>query len=130
MADDVSNSLYRMAGDPDAPGRLIQSLSAKHAEAMRTSLDQQLRVAQEGLTNWTRGFTQQMGDVPEELRGTFLGLASAPAIAHLKNLGINTLYLNPIFESPSNHKYDTADYMTIDPRFGTMETFRNLIGAE
>ncbi|PYV20980.1 MAG: hypothetical protein DMG24_20960 [Acidobacteria bacterium] len=60
MADDVSNSLYRMAGDPDAPGRLIQSLSAKHAEAMRTSLDQQLRVAQEGLTNWTRGFTQQM----------------------------------------------------------------------
>ena len=60
MADDVSNSLYRMAGDPDAPGRLIQSLSARHAEAMRTSLDQQLRVAQEGLTNWTRGFTQQM----------------------------------------------------------------------
>jgi alpha-glucosidase len=34
-------------------------------------------------------------------------------------LGVTGLYLNPIFESPSDHKYDTQDYYTVDPHFGT-----------
>jgi cyclomaltodextrinase len=50
-------------------------------------------------------------------------------LPYLSGLGVNTLYLNPIFLSPSNHKYDTADYYTIDPRFGTQETFNKLVGA-
>lgn len=37
---------------------------------------------------------------------------------YLQELGINGLYLTPIFESPSNHKYDTTDYRRIDPAFG------------
>ena len=37
---------------------------------------------------------------------------------YLQDLGIETLYLNPIFVSPSNHKYDTQDYSHIDPHFG------------
>lgn len=45
---------------------------------------------------------------------------------YLKELGISVIYLNPIFEAPSNHKYDTADYMKIDPMFGDNETFREL----
>ncbi|MEE6295135.1 alpha-amylase family glycosyl hydrolase [Georgenia wangjunii] len=40
---------------------------------------------------------------------------------YLEDLGINTLYLNPIFEAGSNHKYDTADYLSIDDNFGTNE---------
>ncbi len=39
-------------------------------------------------------------------------------LPYLKALGINALYLNPIFEAYSNHKYDTADYTKIDPMFG------------
>lgn len=46
---------------------------------------------------------------------------------YLKELGINTIYTNPIFEAPSNHKYDTADYMKIDNSFGTLSDFENLI---
>ena len=42
---------------------------------------------------------------------------------YLKSLNVSIIYLNPIFESPSNHKYDTADYMKIDPMFGTEEDF-------
>ena len=41
----------------------------------------------------------------------------------MRELGINTIYFNPIFEAPSVHKYDTSDYRKIDPHFGTMETF-------
>lgn len=46
---------------------------------------------------------------------------------YLKDLGISGIYLNPIFKSPTNHKYDTLDYYTIDPHFGDKETFRTLV---
>jgi glycosidase len=45
---------------------------------------------------------------------------------YLQDLGVNTLYLNPIFESPSNHKYDTTDYSVIDDNFGDLTTFITL----
>ncbi len=45
---------------------------------------------------------------------------------YLKELGVTVIYMNPIFEAPSNHKYDTADYKNIDPMFGSNETFRDL----
>lgn len=37
---------------------------------------------------------------------------------YLQELGITGIYLNPIFHSPSNHKYDTFDYLQVDPCFG------------
>ena len=46
---------------------------------------------------------------------------------YLQDLGITGLYLCPIFESPSNHKYDTIDYFEIDRHFGDKETFRQLV---
>lgn len=48
---------------------------------------------------------------------------------HLEELGVNVLYLNPIFASPTNHKYDTTDYYTIDPHFGDIATFKRLVEA-
>ena len=50
-------------------------------------------------------------------------------LPYLQELGINALWLTPIFESPSNHKYDTADYTKIDPYFGTEENFQQLLEA-
>ena len=47
-------------------------------------------------------------------------------LPYLKSLGVGAIYLNPIFLASSNHKYDTADYLTIDPGFGTEADFRNL----
>ena len=37
---------------------------------------------------------------------------------YLKELGVDVIYLNPIFVSPSNHKYDIQDYDYIDPHYG------------
>ena len=39
----------------------------------------------------------------------------------LQNLGVEVLYFNPLFVSPSNHKYDTQDYDHIDPHYGIIE---------
>ncbi len=50
-------------------------------------------------------------------------------LPYLKKLGISVIYLNPIFEAYSNHKYDTADYSRIDPMFGSEEDFVNLCKA-
>jgi glycosidase len=45
---------------------------------------------------------------------------------YLREMGMTTLYLNPIFKAPSNHLYDTQDYLAIDPYFGTTATFNTL----
>ena len=56
--------------------------------------------------------------------GDLAGILSK--LDYLKSLGVTTLYLNPIFEAASNHRYNTADYMAIDPMLGTAEDFRAL----
>ena len=45
---------------------------------------------------------------------------------YLKGLGVTTVYLNPIFEAASNHRYNTADYLAIDPMLGKEEDFQAL----
>ena len=46
---------------------------------------------------------------------------------YLKSLGVSLIYLSPIFESCSNHRYDTGDYLKIDSLFGTEEEFAELV---
>jgi glycosidase len=46
-----------------------------------------------------------------------------------KDLGVNALWLMPIFPSPSYHKYDTTDFYSVDPQYGNLEDFRRLTQA-
>jgi glycosidase len=48
-------------------------------------------------------------------------------LGYLKSLGVTAVYLNPIFEAVSNHKYDTGSYRRIDSDFGTEEDLKKLI---
>ncbi|MFX3634364.1 MAG: alpha-glycosidase [Candidatus Pristimantibacillus sp.] len=48
---------------------------------------------------------------------------------HLIDLGVNAVYLTPIFTAPSNHKYDTVDYKQVDPQFGDTELLKNFVKA-
>ena len=50
-------------------------------------------------------------------------------IPYLKELGVECLYLNPIFEADFNHKYATTDYFKIDPIFGTNDEFKKFVDA-
>lgn len=56
--------------------------------------------------------------------GSLAGITSR--LDYLQSMGVGALYLCPIFESDSNHRYDTADYRRIDPMLGTEEDFRTL----
>ena len=57
--------------------------------------------------------------------GTLQGVIEK--LPYFKELGISILYFNPIFEAPSNHKYDTADYHQIDPMYGNDAIFKRLL---
>lgn len=59
------------------------------------------------------------------LGGTINGIRSN--LDYIASLGVNCLYLNPVFAAGQYHKYDTIDYLHIDPCFGTDEDFRALV---
>lgn len=59
--------------------------------------------------------------------GTLGGIAAR--IAHVADLGADALYLTPVFRARSNHKYDTASWTELDPRFGGDAGFDALAGA-
>lgn len=61
--------------------------------------------------------------------GDLVGLTQKINDGYFSNLGVTVIYLNPIFYSPSNHKYDTADYTKIDPDFGGKSAWTNLASA-
>ena len=76
---------------------------------------------EQGLTPW------QPGEVTNDQRygGNLPGITEK--LDYLKDLGISGLYLNPIFSAASMHKYDTTDYYTVDPHFGTNKDLATLV---
>ena len=67
----------------------------------------------------------ERGDYCEDFFGGDLA-GITEKLDYLASLHVATLYLNPIFEAASNHRYDTADYETIDPLLGDENDFRTL----
>ncbi len=72
---------------------------------------------------------KQWGDKPTGSDDFFGGdLQGVTAkLDYLQSLGVTAIYFNPIFMSPSNHRYDTTDYTKIDPALGDLAVFRRLV---
>ena len=69
------------------------------------------------------------GDCPGKYGENFYGgdlQGIIDKLDYLEEIGVTALYLNPIFESPSNHKYDTTDFGVIDDNFGDLSTYITL----
>ena len=71
--------------------------------------------------NWEDGAQY---DPCEFYGGTLEGIREK--LPYLESLGVEVLYLNPVFEARSSHRYDTADYERIDPLLGDEEGFKRL----
>ncbi|WP_046174867.1 glycoside hydrolase family 13 protein [Domibacillus indicus] len=72
--------------------------------------------------------TLPWGEEPSPINyfgGDFQGIMNR--LDYLEELGINGIYFTPIFKAETNHKYDTTDYMEIDPQFGDKKTFKKLV---
>jgi alpha-amylase len=70
---------------------------------------------------FVRSFSDSDGDGVGDLRGL------TAKLDYLKDLGVDALWLMPVFESPSYHGYDTIDYEKIQPAYGTGEDFDRFI---
>lgn len=75
----------------------------------------------EGISEWKSGPVTNA----QRFGGNLNGIRSR--LSYLADLGITGIYLNPIFEADSNHKYDTKDYQKIDPSFGSEADFSKLV---
>lgn len=83
--------------------------------------DREYIYIKEGVTkvnDWDK-YPDTMG-VREFYGGDLQGVINK--LPYLQSLGIEAIYLNPIFVSPSNHKYDVQDYEYVDPHFGKIVT--------
>jgi len=78
-------------------------------------------------------FRPRSGDGSDDLYGNDFFGGDLDGIAQklddIRDLGANTLYLTPIFQAASNHKYDTADYRNVDVHFGGNAAFDRLVRA-
>lgn len=77
----------------------------------------------EELPTWKREPNGDL-DTTDFFGGNLKGIEEK--LDYLKDLGVTVLYLNPIFEAYTNHRYDTGNYEKIDPLLGTEEDFRSL----
>lgn len=83
--------------------------------------------------DWYNGipqYAEKRGDpVPNNVffGGDLYGIAEK--LEYIASLGVTILYLNPIFEASSNHRYDVGDYMKIDPLLGGEDGFKTLLSA-
>ncbi len=80
--------------------------------------------------NYCRGYVDTECPEPVAFNRDFFGgdLAGITAgLDDLADLGVTVLYLNPIFASPSNHRYDTSDYRYVDPGLGSSPDFDRLV---
>lgn len=75
-----------------------------------------------GYQIYPRSFKDSNGDGIGDLQGII------EKLPYLKELGVDFLWLNPIYTSPNvDNGYDIADYQGIQPEFGTMEDFQELL---
>lgn len=80
--------------------------------------------------NWENGIPQ-FGEYPgaEVANNVFFGgdlYGIAEKLPYIQSLGTSAIYLSPVFDAASNHKYDTGDYLSIDEMFGGDEALRYL----
>lgn len=79
---------------------------------------------------WSRPLCDPYGsECPDEKYNLFYGgdlKGIEEKLDDLKQMGVSVLYLNPIFESPTNHRYDTTNFKKIDPMLGNLEDFQRL----
>lgn len=70
-------------------------------------------------------------DAPPTLHGFKGGdlLGIAEHLGYLEDLGVNAIYLTPVFASASNHRYHTYDYLAVDPLLGGDPALRELLDA-
>ena len=107
---------FAFSDDGTAEKGIAYHLALGQKSELHKSLDEPLR--------W-QARPGENGYAPDDFYGgTLRGIEAK--LPYLKELGVSCLYLNPIVEARSNHRYDASDYEKVDPILGTNEDFERL----
>ena len=125
---DIMNFAYRFTITPGfhtpnwAKGAVFYQIFVDrfyNADSSNDVLDNEYKYIGEGtveVKDWNK--YPAVSGIREFYGGDLLGVMKK--LDYLKDLGIEVIYLNPIFVSPSNHKYDIQDYDYVDPHYGVI----------
>ena len=103
-------------------GSLLSSLAQKHKK--NTQNEQKWWKEAIVYQIYPRSFKDSNGDGIGDLKGIISKLD------YLKSLGINTIWINPFYQSPNDDNgYDISDYRNVNPEFGTMADFDELLAG-
>ncbi len=110
----LGSTIYQVIVDRFAPSRRLEAKAAAYAApyALRNWDELPKRGTHNHETHTVHGELEFWGGDLDSLRSN---------LDHVVNLNVDVLYLNPIFEAFTNHKYDTTDYHRVDPQYGTNE---------
>ncbi len=117
---------------PPRPGEVIYQVFPDRFRNGRSDL-----TPQPGQWNWNGrpiAVSPDPADLcdPKRHQYTFFG-GDLPGVTmsvdYFRRLGVTSIYLNPIFHSPSTHRYDTVDYERVDPALGSRADFEHLASS-
>lgn len=84
-----------------------------------------LNIIDDNYRNWYEIFVYSFFDTNNDGIGDLNGVTAK--LDYIKEMGFNGIWLMPIHPSPTYHKYDVNDYYAIDPQYGTLDDFKNLV---
>lgn len=95
------------------------------AETDGYQYEQELNIIDDNYRNYYEIFVYSFYDSDGDGIGDFNGVTEK--LDYIQDMGFNGIWLMPIMPSPSYHKYDVVDYCDTDPKYGTIDDFKNLI---
>lgn len=108
----------------DGSGSVSSALSGWAPVTEKSLVD---NIPEDAYRNYYEIFVYSFADSNGDGVGDLKGIESK--LDYIRSLGFTGIWLTPIFTSPSNHKYNAADYLTVDPVFGTNQDLGDLVTA-
>ena len=111
------------AEEPAGSSASLPKDSVSQMEEVNASLEDHA----ESFTSTYEIFVYSFCDSDQDGIGDLKGIESK--LDYIEDFGFNAIWMTPVCESPTYHKYDVKNYKSIDPQFGTMEDFDRLTAA-
>ncbi|MDE5698483.1 MAG: alpha amylase, partial [Lachnospiraceae bacterium] len=99
--------------------------SSGRAEAIVYDYEQELNIIDDNYRNYYEIFVYSFYDSDGDGIGDLNGVTQK--LDYVKDMGFNGIWLMPVMQSPTYHKYDVIDYYSIDQEYGTLEDFQKLV---
>ena len=128
VAQDVVSETDNVSGDGDEDAEATDLSDGKNGpggDAIVYEYEQELNVIDDNYRNYYEIFVYSFYDSDGDGIGDLNGVTQK--LDYIKDMGFNGVWLMPIMQSPTYHKYDVVDYCSIDKEYGTMEDFQKLV---